>query len=49
VSPVPEISVTEVTAPTAPAAGVFYGWWIAAASFVCVMVGINPVANLTFG
>ncbi len=36
-------------AATAPATGVFYGWWIVAASFVCLMVGINPVASLTFG
>jgi MFS family permease len=32
-----------------PTAGIFYGWWIVAASFVCLMVGINPVANLAFG
>lgn len=33
----------------APSTGIFYGWWIVAASFVCLMVGINPVANLVFG
>lgn len=33
----------------APSVGVFYGWWIVAASFACLMVGINPIANLTFG
>lgn len=32
-----------------PSVGIFYGWWVAAASFVCLMVGINPVANLAFG
>lgn len=45
-----EASETDALALVAvPPPGVFYGWWIAAASFVCLMVGINPVANLTFG
>ena len=41
------IAISE--AATVPPTGVFYGWWVAAASFVCLMVGINPIANLTFG
>lgn len=42
-------AVTIPDTETAPATGVFHGWWIVAASFVCLMVGINPVASLTFG
>ena len=29
--------------------GLFYGWWVVAASFLSLMVGINPIVNLTFG
>jgi MFS family permease len=49
------VSLTQDTSGTGantlavPSVGIFYGWWIAAASFVCLMVGINPVANLAFG
>lgn len=42
-------AVTIPDTETATSTGTFYGWWIVAASFVCLMVGINPVANLTFG
>lgn len=38
-----------VSARTTPSTRVFYGWWIVAASFICLMVGINPIVNLTFG
>lgn len=38
-----------MTAPVAPSPGLFYGWKIVAASFLCLMVGINPVVNLVFG
>ena len=44
-----DTSVTEASTFAEPSAGVFYGWRIVAASFACLMVGINPVANLTFG
>jgi len=44
-----ETSAPVATTSTASSAGIFYGWWVAAASFVCLMVGINPVVNLTFG
>src|SRR5215470_14456630 len=44
-----ESAVAISEAATALSTGVFYGWWIAAVSFVCLMVGINPIANLTFG
>lgn len=44
-----DTSLHEVSSRTAPSVGVFYGWWIVAASFACLMVGINPIANLTFG
>ena len=37
------------SATTTPSTRVFYGWWIVAASFACLMVGINPIVNLTFG
>lgn len=42
-------SLQGVSSQTASSDGVFYGWWIVAASFMCLMVGINPIANLTFG
>jgi MFS family permease len=44
-----DTSLHEVSSRTASPVGVFYGWWIVAASFACLMVGINPIANLTFG
>lgn len=44
-----DTSLQGVSSRTAPSVGVFYGWWIVAAAFVCLMVGINPIANLTFG
>lgn len=45
----PEPFVIDASDRTAPTAGVFYGWWIVAASFLCLMVSINPVINLAFG
>jgi MFS family permease len=44
-----EIALQGARIRTAASGRVFYGWWIVAASFGCLMVGINPVANLTFG
>jgi MFS family permease len=39
----------DASTQTTPSTGIFYGWWIVTASFVCLMVSINPVANLAFG
>ena len=44
-----DAAVTIPDTEAATSTGIFYGWWIIAASFVCLMVGINPVANLAFG
>ena len=42
-------STIDASTQTTPSTGIFYGWWIVTASFVCLMVSINPVANLAFG